>query len=206
MPNPLVAIPLGCLGVILTLWCIWFFRDPKRSVPQRKGLIVAPADGQVLLIERAPLPEELEELATGQPLLRVSIFMSVFNAHINRAPVSGIVEKIVYRPGKFFSAGLDKASRDNERSTMVLRQDNGERLVVVQIAGLIARRILCFVKPDTRLEVGERYGMIRFGSRVDIYLPDGTEPLVCEGQTIIGGETIIADLNSKELARVAKIQ
>ncbi|MDI9409690.1 MAG: phosphatidylserine decarboxylase [Candidatus Pacebacteria bacterium] len=194
---------LGWLGVVLSLWCCWFFRNPMRTVPQGEGLIIAPADGQVLLIEKAPLPPEVIEnlggKATAKTLTRVSIFMSVFDVHVNRSPMAGVVAAVLYRPGKFLSAGLDKASTDNERSTMIIDLASGQKLVVVQIAGLVARRILSFVKPGDRLAAGERYGLIRFGSRVDIFLPDGVNPLVAEGQWAVGGETIIADVNSKQL-------
>ena len=203
-----VSIIVGWGGVILSLWCCWFFRNPARAIPQEEGLIIAPADGQVLLIEKAPLPPEvLESLGPDSPrspLTRVSIFMSVFDVHVNRAPLAGQVAAVLYRPGKFLSAGLDKASSDNERSTMIIETDSGAKFVVVQIAGLVARRILSFVKPGDRLEAGQRYGLIRFGSRVDIYLPDGTHPRVAEGQWTIGGETIIADLKSSQLPLQAK--
>ncbi|MCX8501862.1 MAG: phosphatidylserine decarboxylase, partial [Alphaproteobacteria bacterium] len=156
-----VSVILGWVGVILSLWCCWFFRNPARTVPQGNGLIIAPADGQVLLIEKAPLPPEVVEslgLESPSPLTRVSIFMSVFDVHVNRSPLAGRVAAVLYRPGKFLSAGLDKASSDNERSTMIIATDSGARIVVVQIAGLVARRILSFVKPDDRLVAGERYG------------------------------------------------
>ena len=184
--------PLGWLGTVLTLWCIYFFRDPPRVTPVRDGLIVAPADGLVSQITTAAPPRELGLGAT--PLPRISIFMSVFNCHVNRSPVSGRVEKIVYTPGKFFNADLDKASADNERNSLVIATTAGPRIAVTQIAGLVARRIVCFVKEGQPVGVGERFGMIRFGSRLDVYLPDGTPPLVAVGQTALAGETVLADL------------
>jgi phosphatidylserine decarboxylase len=183
--------PLGWIGVILTLWCVYFFRDPVRVTPVRDGLVVAPADGKISSVALAVPPAELG--LGSESLPRVSIFMSVFDVHVNRSPVSGEVERIVYRPGKFLNADLDKASEDNERNGLVVRTPSG-RYGVVQIAGLIARRIVCFVKEGQLVSAGERFGLIRFGSRVDVYLPAGTKPLVAVGQYALGGETIIADL------------
>jgi phosphatidylserine decarboxylase len=182
--------PLGWIGAILTAWCTYFFRDPVRVTPNREGLVVAPADGTVSLLGRAVPPRELQLGVT--PLQRVSIFMSVFDCHVNRSPVSGRIERIVYTPGKFINADLDKASEDNERNGFVI--DTGTvRVGVVQIAGLIARRIISFVAEGQPIGAGERIGMIRFGSRVDVYLPDGLSPLVAEGQAAIAGETVLAD-------------
>ena len=185
--------PLGWIGVGLTVWCYYFFRDPERVTPDRPGLVVSPADGIVSLIEPAVPPAELG--MAGMPLTRVSVFMSVFNCHVNRSPVAGEVTAISYRPGKFFNASLDKASADNERNSLRIRMADGRDLAVVQIAGLVARRILCFVKPGDRLGTGERFGLIRFGSRLDVYLPPGVEPLVRVDQTMVAGETVLADLN-----------
>lgn len=186
--------PLGWIGVGLTVWCYYFFRDPERVTPARPGLVVSPADGIVSLIEPAVPPAELGMADT--PLTRVSVFMSVFNCHINRSPVAGEVVAISYRPGKFFNASLDKASADNERNSLRIRMADGRDLAVVQIAGLVARRILCFVRPGDRLATGERFGLIRFGSRLDVYLPPGVAPLVGVGQTMVAGETVLADLNA----------
>jgi len=183
--------PLGWVGVVLTLWCVYFFRDPARVTPVRDGLVVAPADGKISSVALAVPPAELGLGSESVP--RVSIFMSVFDVHVNRSPVSGEVERIVYRPGKFLSADLDKASEDNERNALVIRTPSG-RYGVVQIAGLVARRIVCFVKEGQLVSTGERFGLIRFGSRVDVYLPAGTRPLVAVGQYALGGETVIADL------------
>ena len=183
--------PLGWIGVVLTLWCVYFFRDPIRVTPVRDGLVVAPADGKISSVALAVPPAELGLGSESVP--RVSIFMSVFDVHVNRSPVSGEIERIVYRPGKFLNADLDKASEDNERNGLVVRTPSG-RYGVVQIAGLVARRIVCFVKEGQLVAAGERFGLIRFGSRVDVYLPAGTKPLVTVGQYALGGETVIADL------------
>lgn len=184
--------PLGWVGVGLTVWCYYFFRDPKRSVPQDGDLILSPADGVISLIERAVPPPELG--MAPDALMRVSVFMNVFNCHVNRAPVAGKITAIAYRPGKFFNASLDKASVDNERNALAIRLPDGRQIAVVQIAGLVARRIMCWAKPDDTIAAGERFGLIRFGSRLDVYLPDGVAPLVALGQTMVAGESVIADL------------
>jgi phosphatidylserine decarboxylase len=190
--------PLGWIGTVLTVWCALFFRDPPRVTPQRDGLVMAPADGMVSRVTPVVPPPELG--LGPAPLPRVSIFMSVFNCHINRSPVAGRVERIVYREGKFLNADLDKASDDNERNALVIAS-GAVRIGVVQIAGLVARRILCWVREGEVVGAGERFGMIRFGSRLDVYLPAGTQPLVAEGQTAIAGETVLADLRLVEPAR-----
>lgn len=189
---------LGWIGVILTLWCVYFFRDPDRHVPTREGLIVSPADGVVQLIERAVPPEELGLGSDAR--LRISVFLNVFNVHVNRVPLGGTVIRQVYRPGKFLNASLDKASEENERHAVHLRDKNGNDIVFVQIAGLVARRIVCHLADNQEIRTGERFGLIRFGSRTDIYLPDGVEPLVGVGQNMIGGETVIADLTAQNNA------
>ncbi len=194
-----IYIPLGWVGIGLTIWCYYFFRDPKRTTPVRDGLLVSPADGVISLIEKTMPPPELD--IEKEELTRISVFMNVFNCHVNRSPIAGKIMEINYRPGKFFNASLDKASVDNERNSLVLQIPDGRQIVVVQIAGLVARRIVSFVKPKQTLRIGQRFGLIRFGSRVDIYLPTGVQPLVCIGQIMVSGETVIADLNSKELAR-----
>ena len=186
-----LAAPLGWLGVLATAWCAYFFRDPQRATPVREGLIVSPADGRISQIAMAPPPAELEMGVAPRP--RVSIFMSVFDVHVNRTPATGQIERIAYRPGKFINAELDKASEDNERNGIVIRNGAG-RIGIVQIAGLVARRIVCFVREGQTVNAGDRVGLIRFGSRVDVYLPEGTRPLVAEGQTAIAGETVLADL------------
>jgi phosphatidylserine decarboxylase len=194
-----VWTPLGWLGTLLTLWCVYFFRDPPRVTPVRDGLVIAPADGVVSQITTAPPPRELGLGPAALP--RISIFMSVFDCHVNRSPVAGRVEKIVYTPGKFFNADLDKASADNERNSLVIATAAGTRIAVTQIAGLIARRIVCFVKEGQPVGAGERFGMIRFGSRLDVYLPDGTPPQVAVGQIATAGETVLADLLGGDQSR-----
>lgn len=191
---------LGWVGVGLTVWCYYFFRDPERITPDRPGLIISPADGIVSLIEPAIPPAELG--LPDEPMTRVSVFMSVFNCHVNRVPVAGEITHVSYRPGKFLNASLDKASSDNERNSLRIKMEDGRDLVVVQIAGLVARRIVCFVQPGAYLQRGERFGLIRFGSRLDVYLPDGVEPLVEIGQTMIAGETVLAELNAAQRAVV----
>jgi phosphatidylserine decarboxylase len=185
--------PLGWIGTVLTLWCVYFFRDPGRVTPVREGLVVAPADGRVSKIIHAMPPKELD--FGERPLPRVSIFMSVFDCHVNRSPVAGRIERIAYKAGTFINADLDKASEDNERNSFLIAT-SGARIAVTQIAGLIARRIVLFKREGASVAAGERIGMIRFGSRVDVYLPEGTRPLVAEGQTATAGETVIADLKS----------
>ncbi len=190
--------PLGWLGTLATIWCAYFFRDPPRVTPVRDGLVVAPADGRVSQVTSAVPPQELS--IGNKPLPRISIFMSVFDCHVNRSPVAGKIDKIIYQPGKFLNADLDKASADNERNSLVIATA-GARVAVVQIAGLIARRIVCFVQVGQAINTGERFGMIRFGSRLDIYLPEGIPPLVAVGQTSIAGETVLADLRGAGEAR-----
>jgi phosphatidylserine decarboxylase len=190
--------PLGWLGVVATLWCAFFFRDPERTTPLDDGLVVAPADGRVSLVAAAVPPATLG--LGDRPLPRVSIFMSVFDCHVNRSPVVGRIERIVYTSGKFLNADLDKASEDNERNALVIAGLHG-RIGVVQIAGLVARRILCWVKQGDAIAAGARFGMIRFGSRLDVYLPEGTVALVAVGQTSIAGETVIADLRGEHRNR-----
>ena len=184
--------PLGWLGVVATLWCVYFFRDPGRVTPARGGVVVAPADGRISRIADAVPPVELELGAL--PLPRISIFMSVFDCHVNRSPLAGRIERMVYRAGVFISADLDKASESNERNSFVITTDSGVRIAVIQIAGLVARRIVPFVRAGETVGAGQRIGMIRFGSRVDVYLPAGTRPLVAEGQTAIAGETVLAEI------------
>jgi len=187
------------IGGILTAWCTYFFRDPERFTPTREGLIVSPADGVVQMITEAVPPSELE--MPIEALTRVSVFMNVFDVHVNRAPVDGHISGLGYRPGKFLNASLDKASEDNERQAVKIRTDDGAEVAFVQIAGLVARRILCWVERDQPIRVGERFGMIRFGSRVDVYLPKGVSPLVVVGQKAVAGETVLADMRSDEAPR-----
>lgn len=198
-----LSTSLGWLCAGLTAYIAYFFRDPDRVTPLREGLIIAPADGRVSKIERALPPRELglgEDFRT-----RVSIFLSIFDVHVNRAPITGIITKSVYTPGLFLNADLDKASEDNERRALIIKSHAGDEIAVVQIAGLIARRIVTFSEEGDRIGVGERFGLIRFGSRVDIYLPDGCDPMVSVGQRTIAGETVIADMKSDEGEREARI-
>jgi phosphatidylserine decarboxylase len=195
--------PLGWLGIVATLWCVYFFRDPPRVTPLREGLVIAPADGRVSRVVNAVPPAEL--LLGERAVARISIFMSVFDCHVNRSPVTGRIERIAYRAGLFLNADLDKASDDNERNSFLIRTASGARIGVVQIAGLIARRIVPFVRENTAIGAGERIGMIRFGSRVDVYLPDGGRPLVAEGQIAVAGETIIADLHGGDPGRSYRV-
>ena len=190
--------PLGWIGTALTVWCAPFFRDPVRTTPVRDGIVVAPADGRISMIAQVLPPAELG--LGDRPLPRISIFMSVFNCHVNRSPVAGRIDRIAYRPGKFINAELDKASEDNERNSLVISTPNG-RIGVTQIAGLVARRIVTFVKEGQTIGAGERFGLIRFGSRLDVYLPEGTAALVGEGQTAVGGETILADFRLDDQGR-----
>lgn len=191
--------PLGWLGVIATMWCVYFFRDPARVTPLRDGLVISPADGRISLIVEVVPPKELDIGDT--PVTRISVFMNVFDCHVNRSPVAGRIVKMVYVPGKFINAELDKASEDNERQCLTIETASKKRFGVVQIAGLVARRIVGFVEEGDPIGAGERFGLIRFGSRVDVYLPKGHNCLVGVGQKAIAGETVLADINSKEPAR-----
>lgn len=186
---------LGWIGAILTVWCLYFFRDPKRVVPQGDDLVVSPADGLVCAITEAAPPEELEMGEAS--MTRISVFLSVFDVHVNRSPVAGTVSKAAYRPGKTLNAALDKASEENERRALRIASAKGPDVAVVQIAGLVARRILGTAEENDSLQTGERIGLIRFGSRVDVYLPKGTKVMVAEGQRAVGGETVLATLGAK---------
>lgn len=198
----LVDEGLGFIGLTLAAWCLYFFRNPVRTTPVRDGLIISPADGVVSMITEADLPSELEEAGRRT---RVSIFLNVFDVHVQRIPAAGEVKKVVYHPGKFLNASLDKASTDNERSSVLLKMnEGGHTIAFVQIAGLVARRIICKLTAGQMVKPGELYGLIRFGSRVDVFLPEGVHPLVSVGQRMIGGETVIADVKSGEAARVAE--
>lgn len=180
----------------LTLWSIFFFRDPPRGVPQDDGMLIAPADGLVQMVTQAAPPAELG--LGSAALTRVSIFLSVFDVHINRAPCAGTVEVVAYRPGRFVNAAADKASEDNERMAIAVRRADGRLIGCVQIAGWVARRIICNIKPGQAVAAGERFGHIRFGSRTDLYLPTGARLLVAEGQRMIGGETVVAELDAAD--------
>ena len=191
----LVWEPLFWLGVGMTVWCYYFFRDPVRSVPQKPGLVLSPADGVISLIIKTVPPTEM--LLGDKPLTRVSVFMNVFNCHVNRAPMPGEVIAITYHHGKFVNASLDKASEHNERNSITIEGADKTRIGVTQIAGLVARRIVSFTKVGNSLSVGERFGLIRFGSRLDVFLPDGIEPAVGLGQTAVAGETVLAHLGEQ---------
>jgi phosphatidylserine decarboxylase len=191
------------LGLAAALFCAFFFRDPDRAVPTRAGLILAPADGRVVSIASVPPPPGLA-LGTA-PRVRIATFLSVLDVHVNRAPCAGTVKAIAYHPGKFLNAAEDKASEENERNAIALELPDGRTVAVVQIAGLIARRIVCEIEERQSLRAGQRIGLIRFGSRVDLYLPEGAAPLVAVGQRMVAGETVMADLASDEPARIAEL-
>ena len=195
-----VLEPLGWIGLVLTLWCVYFFRNPARTTPEGNQWVISPADGVVSNICMAPPPPELE--MGEEERTRVSVFLNVFDVHINRVPTTGKITKLHYHPGKFLNAELDKASVHNERQSAVVEKEDGRNLIFVQIAGLIARRIICELEEEQEVNSGEIFGLIRFGSRMDIYLPDGVNPLVIVGQRAVAGETIIANLESNEQARV----
>lgn len=195
---------LGFVGLILTAWCVYFFRNPRRVTPLGEGLVISPADGIITKIEKAIPPQELKW--TKKPLTRISIFLNVFDVHVNRIPVEGTITKIHYYPGKFLNASLDKASEFNERNSLLIKTPMGQEILCVQIAGLIARRILCEVHEGQDVKAGEVFGIIRFGSRVDVYLPEGVHPQVIEGQRMIAGETVLADVLSKQSQRLGVIR
>jgi len=195
---------LTSIGFILTLWCAYFFRDPDRVTPDREGLVISPADGLIQSVGPAVPPAELDmgtEMCT-----RVSIFMNVFDVHVNRIPVDGTIVRQAYTSGKYLNASLEKASEDNERHALLIKTNTGKEVAFVQIAGLVARRILCWAEDGQEYKAGERFGLIRFGSRVDVYLPVGTNSQVCTGQRAIAGETVIANLKSREKDRQGEIR
>lgn len=182
--------------LILTCWCVFFFRDPVRVTPLDDNLVISPADGMVVNIEDTLPPPELE---LGDNMMKkISIFLNVFDVHVNRVPAKGTITKLIYHPGKFFNASLDKASIHNERQTVLMETEDGRNLVFVQIAGLIARRIVCDLEEGNKVEAGERFGIIRFGSRMDVYLPLDVAPSVLVGQKAVGGETVLANLKGNQ--------
>jgi phosphatidylserine decarboxylase len=195
----LIWEPLGWIAAIGVAWCIYFFRDPWRVTPTRSGLIVAPADGLVVSVGPAVPPPELE--MGPAPMLRIGIFLNVLDVHVNRVPAAGQIRRLRYRKGKFVNASFDKASEDNERMAISMTTDEGKDIAFVQIAGLVARRILCGLKEGERVIAGQRFGLIRFGSRTDVYLPPDWPPLVIVGQRMVGGETVIADARAQEPPR-----
>jgi len=198
-----VAAPLGWIGIVLTAWCTYFFRNPARVTPEGDGFVIAPADGVVLPLGMAPPPPELE--MGDEPLQRICIFMNVFNVHVNRIPLKGTIERLAYIPGRFFNASLDKASKYNERMAVRLKTSAGD-IAVVQIAGLVARRIKCDLVEGQEVQAGEVFGLIRFGSRVDVYLPKEVPALVAVGQRAVAGETVIADFDANEQPRSGEIR
>jgi phosphatidylserine decarboxylase len=195
---------LGWVGVILTTWCTYFFRDPDRFTPTREGLVISPADGVVQMIQDAVPPPEIE--MGDQPLNRISIFMNVFDVHVNRTPIAGTISKLAYRPGKFLNASLDKASEFNERQSVRLTTSGDIDIAFVQIAGLVARRIKCDIQEGQEVITGQRFGLIRFGSRVDVYLPKDVPALVAVGQRAVAGETVIADFQADEQSRNGEVR
>ena len=188
-----LAEPLFWIGMVLTAWCIYFFRDPERSTPQDEDLVISPADGRVSSIAFVTPPEEMN--LGSEPMLRISVFMNVFNCHVNRAPMRGRISVISYQEGSFLNAELDKASEENERNSLTIETARG-KIGVVQIAGLVARRIVCWSNVNESLEAGDRFGLIRFGSRLDVFLPAAVAPRVSVGQTAIAGETVLAEFGS----------
>jgi phosphatidylserine decarboxylase len=193
---------LAWILVIAALWIAYFFRDPDRVTPQREGLIIAPADGRISSVEAVRPPVELG--LGPEERVRISTFLSVLDVHITRAPVAGRIERSIYVPGAFLNAALDKASEENERRALIIQRPDGTQIAVVQIAGLIARRIVAFVHEGDSVGAGERIGLIRFGSRVDVYLPPGKTALISVGQLAVAGETVLADLKSDEPERVSR--
>ena len=189
----LVYAPISIIGFLLTLFTLWFFRDPSRNTPVDSNLIISSADGKVCLIDEACPPTEVS--MKQEKMKRVCVFMNVFNVHVNRSPVAGVISDIVYKEGQFLNASLDKASEKNERSSLVINSNHGADIVVVQIAGLIARRILGFVSKNQNLNQGERFGLIRFGSRVDIYMPLDSTVKCSVGDKVVAGESVLASLN-----------
>jgi phosphatidylserine decarboxylase len=192
------------VALILTAWCAYFFRDPDRVTPVKEGLIISPADGVVQSVGQAVPPAELE---MGEaPRVRVSIFMNVFDVHVNRVPVDGKIIRQAYTPGKYLNAALDKASEENERHALLMETASGKEIAFVQIAGLVARRILCWAVDGSEVQAGERFGLIRFGSRVDVYLPEGVHSQVCVGQRAVAGETVIGNEKIREKDREGEIR
>ena len=192
---------LGWIGIILTLWCVYFFRDPDRITPKEKHLIISPADGKIIKIEDAEIPSEFKEKKT---MKKISIFMNVFNVHVNRVPAYGKIKNLQYSPGAFFNASFDKSSKENERMSIKLKTLDNKEIYFVQIAGLIARRIKCDLNLDQEVKSGEKFGIIRFGSRMDIYFNKDINLNVLEGQTVVGGETVLADFSRKSKSSIVE--
>lgn len=193
----LLSNTLGWIGIVLTIWCVFFFRDPIRTTPLIENAIISPADGIISNIVLAKPPAELQMHV--EEMRRISIFLNVFDVHVNRIPINGQIKTLHYHPGKFFNASLDKASEHNERQSILMATSGGKEIAVVQIAGLIARRIVCDLTDNQQVKAGQHFGIIRFGSRVDVYLPKEVEPTVLVGQRVIGGETILANLEGEQV-------
>lgn len=203
----LIWEPLGYIGLILSAYIYYFFRNPIRHTPQREGLVIAPADGRVIaVLENQTLPDDLAEVDDAADYTKISIFLSVFDVHVSRVPVAGEILKTFYYEGKFLNAELDKASAENERASAIIQYDENNLVGFSQIAGFVARRIITTLEPGQKRETGELYGLIRFGSRMDVYLPKGVHSFACVGQRTVGGETVLADFKSKETNRIAKAQ
>jgi len=201
MISSMLWAPLAWIGLILTAWCAYFFRNPVRVIPTRDGLMVSPADGKVVKIIKVAPPAEFN--MGDNEVWRISVFLNIFNVHVNRIPMAGAIEKVLYQSGQFMNASFEQASLNNERNTLVVKLDKKQKYAA-QIAGLIARRIVCDAKEGDNSQTGDIFGLIRFGSRTDIYLPHGINPRVIEGQVAIGGETILADFQNNEEQRVGK--
>lgn len=188
----IISLFLGMIGLIITIWCVYFFRDPARIIPTDEDIFVSPADGKITaIIEDESAPEEID-IGSNEKFTKISIFLDVFDVHVNRIPVHSTIEKTCYIPGKFLNATLDKSSKENERNILFLKTNKGENAILVQIAGLIARRIVSYAEENNEYKTGQRYGIIRFGSRVDLYIPKSHKVTVLLGQTMLGGETIVA--------------
>lgn len=198
--TPLAGWVLSAASVLLWLWGVWFFRDPDRVTPDAPDAVISPADGKVIKVDRAPWPKEIREGEAGSPCQRVSIFLNLFNVHVNRVPASGRIVRTAYVPGKFFNASLDKASEFNERSAAVMTDTQGRSIVFVQIAGLVARRIVNHLKPDQAVRAGERFGLIRFGSRAEVYFPAGSTIDVKVGDFVVAGETVLGRMAASAAA------
>lgn len=196
--------PLGWIGVVASLWCVFFFRDPARVTPVRPGLVVSPADGLVVSVDAGLPPPELE--LGLQPMTKIGIFLNLFDVHINRVPIGGVIERTRYHRGQFVNASFDKASEVNERMAVRITTETGADIAVVQIAGLVARRIVCDLGAGQPVATGERFGLIRFGSRTDLYVPAAWSVQVMVGQRVTGGETVLADARSTEAARLGEVR
>jgi len=202
--HPIAGAAVGLVSLVLTVWCLWFFRDPARQIPADPSAVISPADGVICSIGPADALPELQLGESGKGMLRVCVFMNVFNVHVNRMPLAGTVTRIVHSPGKFLNAAVEKASTENERCAMAIRLADGRVIGCVQIAGLVARRIVCFIREGEEIGVGDRFGLIRFGSRLDVYLPANVRPTIAVGARAIAGETILADVSASAVGATFK--